>query len=159
MEIHFSSPVSLSLSLFLSVSLCLSLSHSVSLPLFSFADVPLTMSTLILLKWKDSKGHTFKFQLVYKVGSRWRDFGQRFGQEKNQLNSIKEECSKCERCWCKVMNWWLRAGGTAEYPATWRGLLTVLEDIECESVARELERVLSSVTPPPPPPPFFKPQV
>ena len=112
------------------------------------------MSTLALLKWMDSKGCQFKFQLVRKVSSKWRNLGRRFGREENELDSIEHDCPKSEHSWCKVMDDWLNACGTAEYPATWRGLLTALEDIECHSVARELERVLSSVTPPPSPQPL-----
>jgi hypothetical protein len=50
------------------------------------------------------------------------------------------------------MKEWLKKGGTAEYPATWRGLLTVLVDLEYIKEARELQEVLALVTPPPPPP-------
>ena len=69
------------------------------------------------------------------------------------MENLREECfGKANHCWCKVMNQWLENDGTPEYPATWRGVLTVLVDFE---VARELQRVLASVTPPslPPPPP------
>ena len=46
------------------------------------------------------------------------------------------------------MGEWLEEGGTSEYPATWEGLVTALEDVEYETVARELERVLVSVVRP-----------
>ena len=122
---------------------------------FHYPDIPLTMSTLTLLKWADSKGCEFKFYLFRKVSMRWKFFGRLFGLEENELDSIEEECfMKSESCWFKVMSRWQNEGGTAEYPATWRGLLTALEDIQCHSVARELERVLSSVILPPPPPPL-----
>ena len=73
------------------------------------------------------------------------------------MENLREECfGKANRCWCKVMNQWLENDGTPEYPATWRGVLTVLVDLQYSEVARELQRVLASVTPPPPPP---RPQV
>ena len=81
-----------------------------------------------------------------KVSSRWSDFGLRFELEADLLEAFKFECvGDSQRCWCKVMGEWLEEGGTSEYPATWEGLVTALEDVEYERVARELERVLVSV--------------
>lgn len=42
------------------------------------------------------------------------------------------------------MSVWLTDGGTDQYPATWRGVIVVLEDVECYEVARKLEKVLKS---------------
>ena len=65
------------------------------------------------------------------------------------MEAFKFECvGDSQRCWCKVMGEWLEEGGTSEYPATWEGLVTALEDVEYETVARELERVLVSVVRP-----------
>ena len=121
------------------------------------SDAPLSLSTLILLKWTDANGHQLNFRLINIISSRWREFGYLFGREENELENLREECfGKANRCWCKVMNQWLENDGTPEYPATWRGVLTVLVDLQYSEVARELQRVLASVTPPPPPP---RPQV
>ena len=118
------------------------------------SDVPLSLSTLTLLRWTDAKGHQLNFRLINVISSRWREFGYLFGREENELENLREECfGKANRCWCKVMNQWLENDGTPEYPPTWRGLLTVLVDLEYSEVARELQRVLASVTQPPPPPP------
>ena len=117
------------------------------------SDVPLSLSTLTLLKWTNAKGHQLNFRLINVTSSKWREFGYLFGREENELENLREECfGKANRCWCKVMNQWLENDGTPEYPATWRGVLTVLVDLEYSEVARELQRVLASVTPPPPPP-------
>ena len=118
------------------------------------SDIPLSLSTLTLLKWTDANGHQHNFRLINITSSRWREFGYRFRREENELENLREECfGKANRCWCKVMNQWLENGGTPEYPATWRGVLTVLVDLEYSEVARELQRALASVTPPPSPPP------
>ena len=118
------------------------------------SDVPLSLSTLTLLKWTDANGHQLNFRLINITSSRWREFGNLFGREENELENVREECfGKANRCWCKVMNQWLKNDGTPEYPATWRGVLTVLVDLEYSEVARELQKVLASVTPPSLPPP------
>ena len=116
------------------------------------SDVPLSLSTLTPLKWTDAKGHQLNFRLINITSSRWREFGYLFRREENELENLREECfGKANRCWCKVMNQWLENDGTPEYPATWRGVLAVLVDLEYSEVARELQRVLASVTPSPPP--------
>ena len=48
------------------------------------------------------------------------------------------------------MSKWLDNDGTGEYPATWGGVVSVLEDVELWEVARELERVLRSAIVHPP---------
>ena len=57
---------------------------------------------------------------------------------------------KVRRCWCTVMSKWLDNDGTGEYPATWGGVVSVLEDVELWEVARELEQVLRSAIVHPP---------
>jgi hypothetical protein len=137
-----------------------------------FADVPLCLGTLILLKWKDEGGRQRRFRLMNKVAFKWRHFGLLFKQEVSDLDGWeKQYLGDNRRCWEKVMGEWLDGGGTDEYPDTWEGLVRVLEDVEYTEIARELVRVLRSEidsppvqmfaatlttipqVPPPPPPP------
>jgi hypothetical protein len=119
----------------------------------SSSDIPLSLGTLILLKWSDVEGRVHYFRLIDRVSSKWREFGYLFGQNGNQMDAVEDEYrGKVRQCWCAVMKEWLKKGGTAEYPITWRGLLTVLVDLEYIEEARELQEVLALVTPPPPPP-------
>ena len=107
--------------------------------------VPLTVRTLTLLKWEDKHGCQKRFRLITKVSSRWTDFGRLFGQEEDELEGLGVQYHyKAKQCWCKVVSQWLDNGGTAEYPATWGGFISVLEDVELWEVARELEVVLRS---------------
>ena len=104
-----------------------------------------SIKNLTLLKWVDSNGREQKFYLHQKVSSKWRDFGHCFDLEENELDAIEEECfRRCDRCWYKVMDQWLNGGGTAEYPITWKGVIKVLEDVRCDTVAKQLKRVLFS---------------
>lgn len=50
------------------------------------------------------------------------------------------------------MDEWLTEGGTPDYPATWRGLVTLLVDSDCYQVAEDLKHALASVIPPTSPP-------
>jgi hypothetical protein len=116
----------------------------------TLTSVPLCLETLTLIKWMDEQGlHTFR--LVDEVASEWEAIGIRFGHKSNELEGWKEECHwKAERCWEKVMGAWLNDAGTNAYPATWEGVVRVLEDIKFIEVARELERVLASKIDSPP---------
>ena len=111
------------------------------------------MSTLTLLKWKDSHGREQKFRLINRVSGRWLDFGYRLQRNTSQLEGWERECLlNSDRCWCKVMSHWLKEDGTPDYPTTWKGVFCLLEDVDCLQVAQDLQKALSSVIPPPPPP-------
>jgi hypothetical protein len=104
-----------------------------------------------LLKWKDKQGRQHRFRLINKVASKWRDFGLRFGQEESELEGFEEQYHwNTKRCWQKVMGEWLNDAGTDDYPATWGGLVQVLEDVELCEIARELVEVLGSEIDSPP---------
>ena len=112
------------------------------------------MSTLILLKWKDSHGHEQRFRLINRVSAQWLKFGYCLRRSTNQLEGWEKQCLlDADRCWCKVMSHWLKEDGTPDYPATWKGVFCLLEDVECLPVAWDLQKALASVIPPPPPPP------
>lgn len=118
------------------------------------ADVPLSLETLTLLKWRQEEGKVQKFELMKLVSARWKTFGMRVGQALNILDGWETQYLKDFRvCWCKVMQQWLDDDGTLEYPATWRGVIVVLEDVDFREVAQQLEIVLPLVTPPSPPQP------
>ena len=120
---------------------------------FTCVDIFPSLESLILLKWEDGNGYQHSFRLISKVCSRWRDIGLLLKWEWSELEGLASQYrGDAKQCWCHVMGEWLESGGTVEYPATWRGLLTLLQDIECSQVAIDLETALASVTPPPPPP-------
>ena len=113
------------------------------------------MSTLTLLKWKGPHGREQKFRLITRVSAKWLDFGYRLQRDTNQLEGWERECLlNADRCWCKVMGYWLKENGTLHYPTTWKGIFRLLEDVECLEVAQDLQKALDSVIQPPPPPPL-----
>ena len=54
-------------------------------------------------------------------------------------------------CLLRVTQHWLE--GASEYPATWDGFYSLLEDAECAEIAKELRKAVSLAVPPPAPPP------
>ena len=126
----------------------------ITLFIYNVIDIPLSMSTLTLIKWKDPHGREQKFRLINRVSAKWIDFGYRLKRNTNQLEGWERECLlNADRCWCKVMSHWLKEDGTPDYPTTWRGVFCLLEDVECLEVAQGLQKALDSVIVPPPPPP------
>ena len=90
------------------------------------------------------------FKLISLVSAKWIYFGIRVGQTYNDLDCLENQYMRDFRvCWCKVMKQWLDNEGTDEYPATWRGVIKMLEDVECCKAAKDLETALSSVILPP----------
>ena len=116
--------------------------------------IPLSLHTLTLLKWKSEQGQEGKFYLSKKVCSKWKTFGHQFERGEKDLDDLEAKChGNALQAWKEVMGQWVENNGTPKYPATWRGLIALLEDSECSEEAKELERVLASVIPPPKPSP------
>lgn len=62
---------------------------------------------------------------------------------KEHESAIDTACLKvASECWCRVITDWLDNDGTANYPASWQGLFTLLRDIGKYGVAKELESAL-----------------
>ena len=101
------------------------------------------MATLTLLKWQED-GHNLKFRLIDKVQSKWWNLGTLLGLTDLLTSWEKEYQNDASRCWTKVMTHWLNGGGGDDYPPTWEGLYTLLEDVQCVQVAKELREAVAS---------------
>ena len=127
--------------------------HSANPTFFFVTDaVPLiiksapTLKSLKLLKYKDDEGVDQSFCLEQKVSARWQDFGILLGLESNQLEIWRHEC-KVNKCWIKVMDHWLKQSNSrSDYPPTWDGLYTLLDDVELSGVADKLKEVVSKIS-------------
>ena len=112
--------------------LCVLYIPAISLPLLS------------RVKWQDKDGCDQVFQLVDLLSARWKKIGHHLMISYNQLESWRIEYrDQSDSCWYAVMNHWLSVGGTKEYPATWKGLFTLLEDIQCAQIALDMEKALT----------------
>lgn len=82
-------------------------------------------------------------RLVDMVSAKWKNFGVLLGITQNQLDVWeKQYCGNANMCWTKVMAYWLNGGSKDQYPPTWDGLYTLLEDAEYSQVAEELKKVV-----------------
>ena len=94
--------------------------------------------------WKDKWGRTKTFGLVYKVSSKWQEFGVRLGQDPKRFQGwSKKHRSNAIKIWKEVMEMWLAEDGTHDYPATWEGVHSLLCDLNLAPIAAELRHALS----------------
>lgn len=119
--------------------------------IFCCKDVPFSLNTLTLLKWKDAQGRQRKFYLIRKVNIKWKPYGQRLGRDKKDFRVWESGSTTCKAMLSsyKVLKEWLSEVGDLVYPHTWRGFLNLLQDAGCYEVARDLGNALASVAPPP----------
>ena len=101
------------------------------------------MMTLTLLKWQED-GCNQRFRLILKVQSKWWDFGTLLGLTDELTTWEKEHQRDAGRCWTEVMTYWLNGGGGNDYPPTWEGLYTLLEDVKCVQIAKELRQAVAA---------------
>ena len=88
--------------------------------------------------------------IVQKTAYQWRTLATLLGVEPTVIESIANPGSgkTPEQCLSDVFNKYWSSDGSAgtreEYPRTWRGLYTLLEDAELGEVADDLSKALSS---------------
>ena len=109
---------------------------------YEYAAVPLTRRNLALLKWRDAKGLEYTFRLVDRVSAEWMDFGMLLDIDLDTLDGWEVQYQANTRvCWERVMDSWLE-NCSSDYPVTWEGLCTLLQDAGLADVSQELIRAL-----------------
>ena len=104
------------------------------------------LTHLKLIKWEDKQGQKQKFYLMDKIESKWRDIGQLLGLSISQLDDLSTKYQdKPTECCRAVLGWWLDKP-PPDYPATWNGLIELLEDCQLSHVVTELKTVLSKAS-------------
>ena len=107
------------------------------------AAVPLSLKTLTLLKWRNEEGRVETFRLASRVSSEWPTFGTLLDQSLDQLNHWdSKHRGNSLNIWKEMMDHWLTAEGTEDYPATWEGLYSLLDDLDLPSIAAELRHAV-----------------
>lgn len=111
---------------------------------FAYVGNALSIVTLHLIKWKDENGQIQTFRLVDHVSATWHIFGLLLELSQNQLNTWEEFYrGDANMCWARVMEYWLTCQSSdSNYPVTWEGLYTLLNDAEYSQVAVDLRRAV-----------------
>ena len=102
--------------------------------------------TLHLIKWKDKSGQTQTFRLVDRVSASWRRFGTILRLAENQLEKWEDQYrGDANMCWARVMEEWLNQC-SEDYPASWEGLYTLMDDAEFSQVTEELRKAVDGAS-------------
>lgn len=103
--------------------------------------------TLHLIKWKDDRGRSHTFRLVDRVSASWRNFGAILGLGTNQLDRWEDQYrGDSNMCWARVMEEWLNGNSEGDYPVTWEGMYSLLDDAEFSVVTEELRKAVDRVS-------------
>ena len=109
---------------------------------FWYVGNTLCIGTLHLLKWVDKSGCTKTYRLVDQASTKWREIGLAIGLTLNQLDAWEHQyLGDVLRCWTRVMESWLKMENS-DYPATWEGLYSLLEDVELSAISEDLRQAV-----------------
>lgn len=88
------------------------------------------------------------FRLVDRVSASWRSkFGMILRLTTNQLNVWEDQYrGDANMCWARVMEHWLSGNSEADYPVTWEGLYSMLDDAEFSQIAEELREAVNQAS-------------
>ena len=78
---------------------------------------------------------------------KWDKIAIQIGLEHNTWVGIeKHHRGDQERCWQEVMQKWLDGQGQENYPTSWEGLYSLLNDIGSSQVAKKLKDAIVKAT-------------
>lgn len=89
-----------------------------------------------------------KFKLISKISGKWRDFGEMLGMEDGDLNNISKEEHDIDEKFGRVFEEWKNNADlphSQEYPCTWKGFRSLLEDVGLSQVSNDYFVFLETV--------------
>lgn len=109
----------------------------------SYWDVKVKQTDLRLLKWTEGSSTEFeRFHLMEKIANEWQKLGDILEIEPAQLEAISSQHQKrSDECCRAVLIKW-RDNPPNNYPATWGGLINLLDDCNLSKVVDELKYAL-----------------
>lgn len=81
--------------------------------------------------------------MTEKISNQWRKIGKLVEISVTTLDEWWKETPNHEQCCDKVVGKWLQ-NPPDEYPATWHGLLHLLDDAEFTDLAKVLKKALEN---------------
>lgn len=101
-----------------------------------------SLKRLTLLKYTDEDGQSHILRLSDDKRFKWRDVGVLLDLTPSCLDGIfSHRLGDARQCCQDVLQEWIE-NGSSDYPATWDGLLNLLEDLDLTSVASTLRSAL-----------------
>ncbi len=102
------------------------------------------MRNLNILRWKDNFGNAKTIGILLSLSNRWIRVGDLLGMEKSTLDNIDtRKRGDPESCCREVFIVWMKQ--ELYYPPTWKGLHTLLMDLEDHDLARNLVEAMCAL--------------
>ncbi len=109
---------------------------------FIISALPLTMKKLNILKWTDKSGQPKTLRLRDEMSPKWHDAGELLDLTTANLECISaKHRGDVRECLRDVLRDWVRSD-SSDYPATWGGLLSLLDDLQLHACAKSLQAAL-----------------
>ncbi len=109
---------------------------------FTISALPFTMNKLHLLKWTDKSGQPKTLRLRDEMIPYWQDAGELLKLTAANLECISvKHRGDSRECLRDVLRDWVRSD-SSDYPATWGGLLSLLDDLQLYACAKSLQAAL-----------------
>ncbi len=103
--------------------------------------LPFTMKKLIILKWTDKSGQPKTLRLRDEMSPKWREAGELLDLTAANLECISaKHHGDVRECLRDVLRDWVQSD--SDYPATWGGLLSLLDDLQLHACAKSLQAAL-----------------
>ena len=100
-----------------------------------------TIAELTLLKQADGK----KIKIIASLAPLWRDLGflMNFDQRGTEVETIEKKYrGDPKECCCAMFQHWLNGNGVR--PCSWHKLIELIDDIDQEVLAQEIQTALSA---------------
>ncbi len=109
---------------------------------FTISALPITLKRLTLLKWTDKSGQPNTLRLRDKMSPHWREAGELLDLDMERMDGFYTyRLADVRQCCRDVLQDWIRSD-SSDYPATWGGLLTLLDDLQLHACAKSLQAAL-----------------
>ncbi len=109
---------------------------------FTISALPITLKRLTLLKWTDKSGQRKTLRLRDEMSPHWHEAGELLGLTAANLECIyAKHHGEPRECCRDVLKDWVRSD-SSDYPATWGGLLSLLDDLQLHACAKSLQAAL-----------------
>ncbi len=109
---------------------------------FVISALPITMKRLSLLKWTDKSGQPKTLRLRDEMSPHWREAGELLDLSIARMDGIyTHRLADVRQCCRDVLQDWVKIG-SSDYPATWGGLLSLLDDLQLHACVKSLQAAL-----------------
>jgi hypothetical protein len=113
---------------------------------YNNADEIPSLDELMILKYTN-KGEKKKLRIIQEASHAWRDIASLISNDAHQINVLEERHrGDPKECLRQVFIHNFIDKKPHKYSQDWNGLIELLDDVGLETVAKEVEHVLTSFT-------------